>query len=230
MRSDRLVSVIMPVFNTERYVAEAVWSVLNQTYTNVETICLDDGSEDNSLDILHSFGERVRVIESKENAGIGKARNKGLMEAKGDFIAFIDADDIWEKDKLEKQLTAFDQDPDLKMCFTYMQCFLSPELPEEVKRIRYCPTEPIPGHVAGTCLLKKEVVDRVGTFDETLRIGEFIDWNTRAQDAGMRSTMLQDILYRRRVHDSNTGIQERPSRTDYLKVVRNALERRNNKD
>jgi len=226
MEPKPLISVVMPAFNTEKYVAESIRSVLGQSYTNIELICIDDGSSDGTLKVIRTFVDQVRIVECNENRGIAVARNQGLALATGDFIAFIDADDVWETDKLEKQLRAFKHDPELAMCFTYMRCFLSPELPEEIKSIRYCPTEPAPAYIAGTALLKKEVVERVGLFDESLRIGEFIDWNSRAQEAGFKSAMLEDVMYQRRIHETNTGVNERPSRTDYLKVARNAIARR----
>lgn len=229
MQESPRISVILPVFNTEKYVAEAIDSVLGQTYTNIELICVDDGSTDDSLSILRSYGDRVMVIESEKNGGIGAARNKGLVVAKGDLIAFIDADDIWATDKLALQLEAFRADPELAMCFAHMECFLSPELPEEVRKIRYCPVGASPGIIAGTSLIKREVAERVGVYNEHLRVGEFIDWNTRAIDAGFKSIVLPQVLYRRRVHETNTGVNERPSRADYLKVVRSALERRREK-
>lgn len=226
MQGKPLVSVIMPIFNTEKYVAEAIDSVLAQTYAHTELICVDDGSTDGTLAILRSYGDRLTVIESPENGGIGSARNLGLAKASGEFISFIDADDVWKPEKLELQLAALLKDPSVSMCFTHMECFLSPELPEEVRRIRYCPEGTSPGIIAGTSLIKREVAKRVGPYNELLRVGEFIDWNTRAIDAGFKSVVLPEVLYRRRVHETNTGVNERPSRADYLKVVRSALERR----
>lgn len=216
----------MPVFNTEKYVAEAIDSVLSQTYSHIELICVDDGSTDGTLAILKSYGDQLTIIQSPVNGGIGSARNLGLAKATGDFIAFIDADDIWEPQKLALQLEAFRSDPSLSMCFAHMECFLSPELSEEVRRVRYCPKGASAGIIAGTSLIKREVVEFVGAYKEQLRVGEFIDWNTRAIDAGFKSTVLPEVLYRRRVHETNTGVNERPSRADYLKVVRSALERR----
>lgn len=220
------VSVIMPVFNTEKYVAEAIESVFSQTFRDLELICIDDGSSDRSVEVIKSFGDRVLLLQNEQNCGIGKSRNRGMAVAKGRFIAFIDADDIWRPEKLEKQLKQFEKDSSLSVCFSMMQCFLSPELPEEIRKIRFCPTEPTPGYIAGTVILTREVMERVGAFNEQLRIGEFIDWYTKAQDAGFKSAKLDDVLYLRRIHETNTGVNERPSRLDYLKVARSVLARR----
>ena len=104
MTSD-LVSVIMPVFNAEKHVSEAIESVLNQSHDNLELIIVDDASSDGSLKRIRGFDDpRIMCIELKENSGAGKARNKGIEAARGRYIAFIDADDIWLKDKLRLQI------------------------------------------------------------------------------------------------------------------------------
>ncbi len=226
MQGKPAVSVVMPVFNTEKYVAEAIESVLNQTFKDIDLICIDDGSSDRSAEIIKSFGDRVHLLQNEKNSGIGRSRNRGMVAAQGNYIAFIDADDIWKSDKLEKQIDQFEQDSSLAVCFTMMQCFLSPELPEEIKKIRFCPSEPTAGYIAGTVMVTREVMERVGAFNEQLRIGEFIDWYTKAQDAGFKSIKLDDVLYLRRIHETNTGVNERPSRLDYLKVARSVLTRR----
>lgn len=228
MMTKPLVSVIMPVYNTERYVAEAVESVFSQTYGNIEVICIDDGSTDGTAAILEKFGRAVTVLRNQGNVGIARSRNEGLRAARGEFIAFIDADDIWKAEKLEKQLAQLEENPDLGVSFCFMQCFLSPELPPEIKKIRYCPPDPSPGYISAAAVIRKQALDKVGEFDERLRVGEFIDWYSRATDLGVTSGMIEEVLYLRRIHETNTGVNERASRSDYLKVARSAIERRKN--
>jgi len=99
MKED-LISVVMPVYNVEKYVEESIQSVLNQTYENFELIIVDDGGQDNSLEICTSFDDdRIRII-SQQNRGLAGARNTGINEAQGEYIAFIDSDDLWHKEKL----------------------------------------------------------------------------------------------------------------------------------
>ena len=100
---NQLVSVIIPNYNYAKYVGEAVESVLAQTYPQVEVIVVDDGSKDNSAEILAGFGDRVKVILQK-NSGVSAARNRGVSESRGEYIAFLDADDVWLSNKLEKQM------------------------------------------------------------------------------------------------------------------------------
>ena len=111
-----IISVIMPCFNAEKYLREAVESVLGQTYTNIELIIVDDGSTDNSIDIARSYGDRI-ILVRQNNKGPYPARNKGLMISNGKFVAFLDADDYWRADCLEKlQLTLCNSSAVLAYC------------------------------------------------------------------------------------------------------------------
>lgn len=221
-----LVSVIMPAFNAERYLAEAIASVLGQTYPRIEFIVVNDGSTDRSSEIARAFGDRLTVIDCPVNGGIGHARNRGMASAKGAFIAFMDADDIWTSDKIERQMESFLRDPELGISFTHMQCFISPELPDAVKALRACPTEPQAGTVAATALARRAVVDMTGDFDTDLKVGEFIDWFARAKAKGFTWRLEPGVHLRRRIHDSNTGVTQRASYVDYVRVARRAIRRR----
>lgn len=102
---DGLVSVIMPSWNTGRFIAESIQSVIDQTYTNWELIIVDDCSTDNTDEIVHSFNDsRIRYLHNKKNSGAAITRNHALQVAKGEWIAFLDSDDLWKPEKLEKQL------------------------------------------------------------------------------------------------------------------------------
>lgn len=109
MTSDNLVSVIMPIYNAKSWLSRAVESVLQQDHRNLELVAIDDGSTDGSLAILEAFAhddDRVRVLRQPVNAGVAAARNAGMAVAKGDYIAFLDADDWWHPAKLERQLAS----------------------------------------------------------------------------------------------------------------------------
>lgn len=102
-----LVSVIMPVYNGEKFIENSILSVLNQTYKNFELIIIDDKSKDNTINIVSRFfriDSRIKFLKNTENLGVAETRNVGLKKAKGRWIAFLDSDDIWEKTKLEEQL------------------------------------------------------------------------------------------------------------------------------
>ncbi|MFM5943125.1 MAG: glycosyltransferase family 2 protein, partial [Dolichospermum sp.] len=118
-----LISVIIPCYNRERYLAEAIESVLDQTYPHIELIVIDDGSSDRSGEIAQSY---PLIYHYQTNGGIGAARNAGIALANGKFLAFLDSDDIWVKDKLAKQMAIFDTNLDIEAVFGYAQNFYSP--------------------------------------------------------------------------------------------------------
>lgn len=227
MKNNPLVSVIIPVYNYERYLGEAIESVLGQTYRHVEVIVVDDESTDRSADVAKSFAGRGVRYCSQGHAGIGPARNKGVELADGDFFAFLDADDRWAEDKLEIQLRAFEKDPALEMVFGQAaQLQNGPEWDSGVKDRKLPASGMVPGMVAGTMLIKREAFARVGEFPGGLKVGEFIDWYGRAVQLQIRSLVLPDLFLWRRIHDSNTGVRERQSISDYARVLKASLDRR----
>lgn len=226
MTTNPLISVILPVYNTEKYLSESIESILRQTYANKEIICVDDGSTDASRDILLSYADQLTILQNEQNRGIAHSRNKGISVAQGEYLAFMDADDIWDPEKLKAQLDYLQKNPTLDMCFTYMRCFISHELPEEIKQQRYCPSNPIPGFLSATFLIKRASFEHVGLFTETWKVGEFIDWFERAKSAELAYGVLEDVFLLRRIHSTNTGVRDRSSRSDYVKIVREALARK----
>lgn len=112
---DDLVSVIIPTYNREEQVVEAVQSVLNQTWRHCEVIVIDDGSDDGTRHALDAFGERIRYVKT-ENHGVAAARNRGIRESSGSWIAFLDSDDLWHPAKIERQMLAL-REHDAAVCF-----------------------------------------------------------------------------------------------------------------
>ena len=113
------VSVVIPVYNGEQYLADAIQSVRDQTYQNVEVIVVDDGSTDESADVAKKFGEAIRYVH-QSNGGVGKARNTGIAAARGAYLAFLDQDDLWLPDKLAVQVAYLDSHPEVGA--VYCQC------------------------------------------------------------------------------------------------------------
>lgn len=117
--STPLISVVIPLFNSSYYIRETITSIINQTYPHWELICIDDGSTDNSADIIRSFHDhRIRYISNHKNSGIAYSRNRGVREAKGLYIAFIDSDDIAHPERLEKQVSFLQNQPEVDVLFT----------------------------------------------------------------------------------------------------------------
>ena len=118
----KTVSVVMPAYNYARYIRESIDSVLAQTHAPLEVIVVDDGSTDDTPAVLASYGDRIRVIR-QQNAGVAAARNAGLAVARGEYMAFIDSDDIWLPRKLELQLARFEADPTLGLVHCGIEIF-----------------------------------------------------------------------------------------------------------
>ena len=225
--NSNLVSVIIPVFNAERYVEEAINSVLSQTYKNIELICVNDKSIDRSLSILESFGEKIIIINNEDNCGTAESRNKGIRIARGEFLAFIDNDDIWECNKLEIQMNQFKNNPDLDVSISYMQSFISPEISEKIKNIRYCPPDPIPGYIPSTILVKRTSLEKAGYFESKWKNGESIAWMFKAKEAGLNFGLVDDVLVQRRIHETNKSIlASSTSQDDYFRIIKESLDRR----
>ena len=219
------VSVIIPCRDGERYVGETVRSVLRQDHPGVEIIVVDDGSADRSPEAVKAFGDAVRYVRQPP-AGASVARNRGVELATGEALAFLDADDLWSEGALPRMLAALESDPSVGMVVGHMEQFVSPELPPESRLgFRFSP-EPVPARMCGAVLVRRAEFDRVGGFSPRLESGEFIDWLLRAEDLGVRSVTIPDVVLRRRLHRSNHGIVRRDARQDYVRVVKAALDRR----
>jgi glycosyltransferase involved in cell wall biosynthesis len=220
--SEPLVSCIVPVHNCERFLGAALESVLAQTQAATEPIVVDDGSTDGSADVARSFGEAVAYVY-QANAGHAAARNRGLELARGDFVAFLDADDLWLPDKLERQLGRFAERPGLELCFSWLRNFVegtSPESPE-------AEYEDFPGYSAVTLLARRAVFERIGGFDSGLRHGNDRDWLLRAAEERVTIEMLPEVLVYRRLHGANQSLRmAESSRAEYLRIVKASLERR----
>jgi glycosyltransferase involved in cell wall biosynthesis len=219
--------VIIPVYNGQRYLAEAIKSVLAQTYRPLQTIVVDDGSTDDSALVAQSFGAAVELVH-QEHSGAEAARNLGVQLARAPFLTFLDADDLWVEDKVARQMACLDVDPGLDLVSGYAAQFISPDLdPQLAKRI-YCPAEPMPAPGPATMLIHRNAFLEVGLFEAKLQVGSTIQWYFRARERGLKELVLPDVLMKRRLHSQNQGVVLRNARVGYLRAVRQALERRRN--
>jgi glycosyltransferase involved in cell wall biosynthesis len=214
MQSD--ISVIIPVYNGATYLGEAIESVLAQTLAPAEIIVVDDGSTDGSAAVADRYAPSVRVIR-QPNAGCGAARNTGVRHARGAYLAFLDADDLWTPDKLQQQAAARVADPGLDMIFGRVEIIDA--------RTDNASSELYEGIHAGTMLITRAAFERVGAFSSQ-RIVEFADWYARATECGLRSRSLPTVLMKRRLHEGNVTRSAEYSREAYLDVLRAALQRR----
>jgi glycosyltransferase involved in cell wall biosynthesis len=159
--------------------------------------------------------------------GNGSARNRAVEAATGDFYAFVDADDRFVPGKLALQYSVLQADPQLDMVFGHVREFFSPELDEETKRgLRPPAPEPMPWTAPNLMLIRSGSFARVGPFSTEFRVGVTVDWFARASEAGLRYAMLPETVLERRLHTQNNGLRERDARSQYLSVLRAAMQRR----
>lgn len=139
MENNNLVSIITPMYNANRYIGKTIESVKAQTYENWEMLIVDDCSTDNSVDIVNLYAEndsRIKIFHNSKNSGIAITRNRAIVEAKGRFIAFLDSDDLWKPEKLEKQILFMVEND---VSFSYTACDVIDENGKLTGQVRYVP-------------------------------------------------------------------------------------------
>lgn len=221
------VTCIVPVYNGERYLGEAILSILAQSHPAFEVLVVDDGSTDGSATVAKSYGNRVRYL-FQPNAGPAAARNLGLEAARGELVSFLDADDVWHAEKLARQLARFTARPELDYCVTHVQNFWVPELKEEEDRFRNHPrARPVAGYVTSTLLARMALFHAVGGFNPELPHADDTDWFLRADAKGAVKELLPEVLLFRRLHPGNRSrARASASRADYLRLLKANLDRR----
>ena len=217
------ISVVIPAYNREIYLEEAIQSVLSQTCPPQEIIVVDDGSTDPTREKAQSFGERICYL-FQENRGVSSARNAGVNASRGRFLAFLDSDDVWLPQKLEWQMDHLIQNPGTAMVHGHMQAFLSPEL--EASDQRRIDTRCLPGLSASCLLIRREALMKAGPFDPGIQGGEYIEWFSRAEDRGCTNHVLPQLVACRRVHLSNSVLDRKQMNANYSRVVKTILDRR----
>lgn len=223
-----LVSCVVPTFNAARYLDQALDSILGQSHPELDVLVVDDGSEDDTLTIASARGPQVRIV-TQERLGPAATRNRGVLEARGAFVAFLDPDDLWHPDKLRRQLQSFADDPDLDLCLSYARLQWEPALATEVERLRDLSraTQPVPGFATTTLLARRGAFETVGLFDTSLWFADAVDWFLRAEAAGLKRLLLDEALTTHRMHGSNlTRRRSADSRSEFLGVVKRWADRR----
>ena len=223
-----LISSIVPVFNGERYLKEALDSIRAQTYRPLEIIVADDGSTDGTAAVMAGSGSEVRYL-FQPNAGPAAARNLGLSTARGAFVAFLDHDDLWHPEKLARQMARFQARPDLDVCVTHARNVWSPDLTEAAVRYREHPrfAQALPGYVTSTLLARRTLFEEVGQFSPVLQHADGTEWFLRATDRGAAMELLPDVLTYHRLHRDNLSRRlAAASRDEYLQIVKAILDRR----
>lgn len=215
---DPLVSVIVAVYNGENFLDQALESVLNQSYRNFEVLIVDDGSTDRTAEVAEPYLKLSNInYLYQNNGGHAEALNTGVSNVSGEFLAFIDHDDLWDVRKLQMQMDEFRLDPDLGVVFTYWKNFSENSCAEKLNFQK----EEIKGYTTGTMLIRRDAFLKVGLFDTALRKGYFFPWFDRLKILGLKEHVLPELLYHRRIHGENISIgRDTSDYKDYFLAIR----------
>lgn len=221
------VTAIIPVFNGEQFIADAIESVLAQTRPVLELIVVDDGSTDGTLDVVARFPSVVLIRQA--NAGPAAARNRAIEVARGDYIAPVDADDMWPADRIEVMAAVLDDEPAVGSVGGLQRLLVEPGAPIPA----WVPNGDVEAargeglaRPTGSMLTRRSVFDQVGLFAEDLRHGEDTDWYLRAQDAGVGIRELEHVVLVRRIHHHNLTHDAAAQRRAQFQVLQRRMARK----
>ena len=211
-------TVIIPLYNTEKYIEEAIQSLIKQTYPIDQIIVIDDGSTDQGASIVKKYPE-VELIQQK-NQGLKKTLNVGLMHAKGEYIGFLDADDRWSTNKLALQLEILNKQADVDLVFGNSLHFKMVADKEKFIAI-------LKGKNLTCGLYRKSVFDKIGLFTDQEQLHNFLEFLDRVHAYSLKYIEINDVIYERRIHETNMGIVEKQRQRDqYLATLKASLDRR----
>lgn len=219
------VSVVIPAYNAERFLAEAIHSVLDQTLPAYELIVVDDGSTDGTARIAEAF-DKARAVRM-EHRGVSAARNRGVDLSTGEFIAFLDADDTWLPARLERQLAVVRANPDVDVVMARQSYHFEGAVPGWFRGPTDGSSEP--GYMPSNWLLRRATWERVGPFDPTMSHSEDTDWLARASDLGVRVEIADEPLVIHRIHDRNASALAAEVKTGIFRALRESVQRKHSR-
>lgn len=221
------VSIIIPAFNAEAFLAEAIESALNQDYPRFDVLVIDDGSEDRTAEIATKFTPAIKLIQQR-NQGSAASRNIGVALTNAPIISFFDADDLFDPQRVSKQVAALSEVEKVEIAFAYLRQSV---INDEKKVNQTISQEDLAGCCVGAMTARRSVFERVGPFDPNLKAAYFLKWFIRAKEIGIGYKVVPETLIVRRIHGENQGLREQQSRTAELaKVLKEALDRRREQD
>ena len=219
MRRMVKVSVIIPVYNGEKYIREAIDSVLNQSYKDFEVIVIDDGSKDNTLRIIKRYNRKIRW-KSQENKGQASAINEGIKMAKGEYIAYLDADDVCLSERLKIEAKYLDEHPNVGLVYSgFYQINSTGEIQRVIRAHPHNSFLLLQKNYIGrsTVMHRKECLDKVGLFDETISGDDDWDmWIRISEQFGVGR--IEKPLVKYRVHGENISLV-RSKRLAYRRYI-----------
>jgi glycosyltransferase involved in cell wall biosynthesis len=217
-----LVSVVMPAFDEERFIGEALDSVASQTYPAIEVIVVDDGSTDRTTAIAETYG--VRVVH-QQHAGHPAARNLGVSLTRGEYWTIFDADDVMPPERIERQVEYLDQHPELGMVLGLTEAFVTPGEPRPPHWNPAWDDGPFPG-CTGTMMARRAVHGVVGPYDESMPVAADFDWLVRARDLGVGVANMDALALRYRIHPGTLSADRIRVSGVMLGILRESLARR----
>ncbi len=215
-----LVSVVIPVYNGEKFINEAIDNVLSQNYPALEIIIVDDGSTDNTAQLIKNLTVDVRYFY-QPNDGPSSARNRGIRDVAGKYVAFLDTDDLWPENNLHLLVHQLENNPSVDVVRGYAQLFKNTD-----DGMEYLgnPKESFPDYI-GAALYRKSVFNKVGLFDPFLKFGEDSDWYIRARELNINIKRLDEVTLLVRRHDQNMTGGKTLKELNVLKVFKKTLDR-----
>lgn len=223
-----LVSVIIPAYNGEAFLAEAVESVQRQNYHALEIIIVDDGSIDGTAQIAANLRGNVRYMYQPHSGGPAAGRNRGLKVARGRLIGFLDQDDLWPANKLALQVPRLISDPSLEVVLGRTRILrLAPSTGGQPEWVDFLDPRI---HLLLSCgVFRKSVFDKIGWFDETLRFcGDDGDWFMRARECGVSMAIIAEVTLLWRMHGRNASRDRSIRHGGITEVLKRSLDRRRN--
>ncbi len=216
-----LVSVVIAAYQEEAFIAQALQSVLDQSYQPIEVIVVDDGSTDRTAEI--AAAHHVTVLRRPHN-GPAAARNTGLATATGQYWTIFDADDLMPPDRIKHQIAHLQTHPEHDLVLGLTEAFTTPGQPTPP---HYNPNwNNGPFHTcAGTMLARRSVLDVVGLYDENVWLAYDVEWLARAKDAGVAAGQVEELTLRYRIHSGNTSANRPEVHRAMLKLLRESVER-----
>lgn len=223
-----LVSAIIAVKNGERFLARAIQSILQQTYSVYEIIVVDGKSTDNTGKIAQSYPQ-VRYI-LKENNAPADAWNLAIDAAKGDLLAFLDHDDRWTPNKLSLQVNYLVNHPQIQYVIAKFKYCLEPgySIPSGFKKELL--EQDITGLIPGTLVARKSLFDSIGKFDTNLAIASDVDWFIRVKDQNILQAVVPEVLLYKSIHEQNLSANAKVNNQELLKVLRQSINRQRNQN
>ena len=215
------VSVIIPAYNAEKYIIQALDSIYAQTRPPDSIIVVDDGSMDESLKIAMEFPQ-VNCLP-QENQGVATARNLGVKASSSSALAFLDQDDYWAPEKLERQLSVLEGQAEVDIV-TCQQIFF---LAEGVRRPAWLKPEilgsPQAGNTPSALVARRRVFEGIGYFNPIFPTASDADWFFRAKDAGIKLVEIPEPLMFKRVHDGNQSNLVQSQHSELLRIARESI-------